>query len=949
MKNTITKTASRIDIIFNEKKYEKFKEYCYNNKLFFIDQIDKNTFKKIKNLRGFGTSRINDIKKRLKYSLNNEVELVFNDRKFKQFREYCKKNKIKNISEIAPTIIDGFSSTKGIGPSKVEKLYTRLFQIVLFEMKNREIKDLKIYYRLVLEDNIFNTFFELYKKSSIKDIEELELESTGLTNPFPTIKKIVDIYLTNFNEDKYGFFKLSPEKEHAVKNMQISYLLNIFDIENNIPDETLMKEVIDKDSDKIDNSKIKKENLILLFIRLNEMRHPFEILESLNMSKRTRDIFILRYRENKTLEEIAEKHNLTRQRIDQILDEKIKIHFQSEIIEKNIINYFQIISNNTEIIKKEDLISFLGKDNVVYLSFLNEVLPNLHFFKPLKLYYFYNNIYIANFKQFINNLPAYFKLQDYLSEILIYIKNIKKEANLEDIELILNHFDYVFNKQSGFALKNNLDKKETMEILFENFIKEPIKMNKKSFNYISKLAVDKLSINLNFPTLKAMTSMLRVSDKIILMDNKTFIHINNLDITPSIIFDIDSYLKEKSKSRKIINAEEIYFEFQQELKEVKIHNKIALYSLIKLYLKDYKFSSTNSFDIYLDTNTKEDSKENLLSTLLEKNNDVLNKQEVLKKLKHWNDDKFYNTIKETKKIISWDDKIISPSKIKMKYKSEIRKLIDENMVNNEYVSVSTLLRKMKNHEKASEVLKMNNIYNKDHLSSYISYFFKDLVTYSNGNSVLYKKESDMRSIVDILSKEFPGKVSRKMLFDFLKKIDISNHSSIINKIVKTKKYIPISKDEMVYKENLNINNKTKEIVLEYIDNKIQGKNYLVIDALKDYSSKLPKIEYSWTPELIIYCLEDSNKYKKIDKIYKNYKYDKTIIADKSSKVVNLNDLINQILINKFNGKTTRKKLCNYLMKNEIIKRVKYKKNYHLPKETIESTLFNIDKKNISVS
>jgi hypothetical protein len=110
---------------------------------------------------------------------------------------------------------------------------------------------------------------------------------------------------------------------------------------------------------------------------------------------------------------------------------------------------------------------------------------------------------------------------------------------------------------------------------------------------------------------------------------------------------------------------------------------------------------------------------------------------------------------------------------------------------------------------------------------------------------------------------------------------------------------------------------------------------------------LPKIDYKWTPQLIKYCLENS-EYQEIEKNYKDYRFDNIIIINKSADINDLVDLTKFILLKEFNGVTTQKKLLNNLIEKNILSKNKSKYSNHLPKEIYDSDEFIISEKEISV-
>jgi hypothetical protein len=481
-----------------------------------------------------------------------------------------------------------------------------------------------------------------------------------------------------------------------------------------------------------------------------------------------------------------------------------------------------------------------------------------------------------------------------------------------------------------------------MEILFYNYISKPLRINEDNCEYLMEQAKKQLNFDPNFTSLRSVTGVLRNSDKIILVDHLTFFHLENLDIDISVIFTIDSFLKSKKK-RNIINIDEIFSEFEENLIAAGINNKILLYSLLKVYLKEYNYGSTNSMNIYLNEEFEKFEREELLLNVLKKNNGIIDKEKVLKILKHWQIEKLNDVVNRSDEILNWGNEIIYIENLQIISKEQLKTVVEEKLKSG-YLSIPQFLNQLKKDDKLKRILDINNINENIKLSSYLKYVFEDLTGYHN---LLFKKDLEINSIEDIINEVFSAKISRRELYDFFESLNFKNPHSTVSHLIDKEFLVEISKSKLIKYNKLEINNQTKNKVVKYIRFKISNKPYLVLDKLEDYSKFLPKIDYKWTPQLIKYCLENS-EYQEIEKNYKDYRFDNIIIINKSADINDLVDLTKFILLKEFNGVTTQKKLLNNLIEKNILSKNKSKYSNHLPKEIYDSDEFIISEKEISV-
>jgi RNA polymerase sigma factor (sigma-70 family) len=442
-----------INLIFNKKKFDTFKKYCFKNNIYLIDELENDFVNNFNRIDGIGSKRVDNVKVKLAEAalLKNSIDLIFSSRKYKLFRDYCQKNNIKEIKDLNLVFIKNFKTKKGIGKGKIEDLYLKLFQIMLIKLKVNAADEFLKYLNVILEESDYEQFKKIYNNYNPRKARIITKTELDITQN--KIEEIVDGYLTKFNSSDSNLFILKDNIKDIVKELKLSFLLDIYNIENNISEKIQLKEIMTGDIDEINKLEIELEKLILLFNKLNELENPIDLFKNLNLDSRSKEIFKLRYGEDKTLEEIAEVYNLTRERIRQILKFKIETHFSSADIQNKIIRYFQIISNNKNSINGETISQVLGENSSVYLSFFQDNISDFNYFEPFNIYYFAAENINDDINNIVAKLPEFFDIYDYLDNILGYMESIKADPNLDDVKIMLDYFGYNLDQSNEYAVK----------------------------------------------------------------------------------------------------------------------------------------------------------------------------------------------------------------------------------------------------------------------------------------------------------------------------------------------------------------------------------------------------------------------------------------------------------------------------------------------------------------
>lgn len=343
-----------------------------------------------------------------RHFINKEDELfiddIFTGDKFYNFRRFCRINKYKLLGSLDKDVIKQFESTKGVGIGKIDAIIHKLenvysdkeyilnkfchFNNVNFSNENQEIIH-------VFWQDKYNKFREFCKKNKINYIGEID---NNVLAKFKNIKgigqgkvqDIINVLTTYAVENSYendGVFN-SGRIYNFVNDLSLAKLGNIFQIKNNL-DNILIKDIEGKNVNEIKG--ISKHDLKRLMKKLNLLKTPKEIIENfeISLSDRTKDILFLRYYKSKTLQDIANKYDLTRERVRQIISIAIN-SLNSIIITEDFTASIKIYIGYTDYIDYDEFINAIGKDKIYIANILikEEVIKYSKELKKILLYKF---------------------------------------------------------------------------------------------------------------------------------------------------------------------------------------------------------------------------------------------------------------------------------------------------------------------------------------------------------------------------------------------------------------------------------------------------------------------------------------------------------------------------------------------------------------------------------
>jgi hypothetical protein len=186
----------KVDEVFSENLFNTFRDFCFKNKIHTIDQLNNEYIEKYMRLPGVGTRKVTAVEERLADIRNKAgkdgekhisatsqqsgiapIEELFQENIFRSFRDFCKIEKIKLLSDLTDEHLEKYSQMKGVGIGKVKMVKQRVEQLHdrPFDKMEPEQKE-SILIDEVFAENQFLSFRKYCRSHRLKKIFEITAE-----------------------------------------------------------------------------------------------------------------------------------------------------------------------------------------------------------------------------------------------------------------------------------------------------------------------------------------------------------------------------------------------------------------------------------------------------------------------------------------------------------------------------------------------------------------------------------------------------------------------------------------------------------------------------------------------------------------------------------------------------------------------------------------------------
>ncbi|BFN03525.1 sigma factor-like helix-turn-helix DNA-binding protein [Clostridium tetani] len=892
------------------------------------------------------------------------IEDYFRENTFNSFREYSKAINITNVSEIDEEIIESYARWPSVGTKKISNVRERLESI-----KNgsytvtlvRQGED-KINFGNIEEVPIEKIFCQSQHRAFILFCKDEGVHNLGNMNgelldrfsksrgvgikKVETVREILDKYITIDKENlEYDFDKpifMEDKWNGILGNVKVSDIAEILDLPWELGEEWTIGYIQGKTLQELSltETTIYKQ-LIAVVKKVNAQKNIKEILTESRAALKENEVkcINLRYGNGYTLEQAGNELGLTRERVRQILAKAIiKINNNSKALDIGIAMELTFYGKNFCL--TEEFYELVGEDNFLIAKAINtEGLFNIC--KSLDIIYFEDIEQLnLNIAKVISSLPDVFKFYDKLDEIIEMLSEFGiLHIDIENIERLLEFNDY---KQYGeYFSKFKLSYVDTFEIIFRDYLEEPMYLDENSYEKLVKLC--KIHFDLILDNgLRATDARIRDAENIVLVNRKTFLHIDKLSIEESTINRIRELIDLELVEKSTVSAQFILEKNFDELSAIGVENKYILYTIASYYLSHlYKMGKGNTLDISNSLEELKQSREEKVLELVHQNNGKISKAEILT-ITEWPQIKLEDTLCKSKELIKVAHYVSTAEYLGLN--NDLKKIIHDVILReinkNGFVVSTSLYNDLVIIPEIYDFFDRNSITKGDHIGPIAKYLVPEL----RGNTYFFSlKGSKFKNFNDVILERFPEICTKDEIKDILECFGFKGKTltAFINDMISSGNYIRISSDEYVSSSKLNIEDDVIEVLIRFIEEKFGDKEYLSLNTLIGFKRKLPSIDYSWDIYLIESILT-KHGYRKVERTFFDTRTERLILVRESSPIMKFDELVYYILKNEYKGIMHEVKIFDFLCEIGVIFNYEKRSQKSIPFDLYKSDKFSID-------
>ena len=870
-------------------------------------------------------------------NLDLPIKYFYEDVIFLTFHKYCHVNNIRNFLELTVDFVEKY---------QYEKYVRRKTAIKAMELY------LEIHHWYNASDYDLPNAVTLLQKNSFKSIlEYINIDYLAFIDDFYASDE-VGIHQTNFPFEKAQIIcqkvldsseEILAEKQlqkfnqliseigdHPKSKYVLSYKLaeiqDVFDIhwDNSLNLELYLFDVLE------DMNYI--EILSDILVELNHMDDIQVALEKIATAFSSRDLEVLHLRQTKTLQEVGDVFNVTRERARQI-ERKSRNRL---VLYKNQLNlklYFQYCTEHSKLLTLDDFMK----------SF--EIEGNLN--KTL-LYIFFG---LDESITYISELDRYILTMDYeeIRESIEKIDYSQPIIELDELKQLFN--DDVFNiarevvdlliLSHNFKRVNNIYVRETVSIiarinyLFKYVIKEPIEMDKAGYNKFKQYMEDTFDIPFE-SNIRAATARIAAGEDVILVKGNTFAAHNSESVTTDFLAEIEYIIDERLTVLEYVDPRRIFKEFSPLMQQNGLHSPEHLYSIIQLYLGDkYDIGQGNTLYIFKSNADRLDAGTILLNYLHANGHEA--KRELILEDLNWKNFKLDQLIPRLNTVVMINNNIVKTIEsfnFTDEELSELKNVIEHELEKG-YVFTYDLQFELAFNEKLSLLIERCKLSDDVTIAAIIKWLYSNINGYSK---LLYWSNSSITKIEQAVAAEFPKFIARNELLEFVegKGYGEQTLNRLPADILKEGLFYNYTNTKYINANLLMFTEEVKQSLASYLQQQFQSKVYCSIFDLIGYSQALAPISsYEWTEHLIGQFAEHIG-YRKIQ-THINFRFDKPVLVKIDIPIGSFDQLVLHIVKTEYTGRYHEEDLAKYLVSKKISHNPR-----RLTHEIYNSTLFKFD-------
>ncbi|MGP6145720.1 hypothetical protein [Jeotgalibaca sp. A122] len=911
----------------------------------------------------------------------------FSGNSYNQLKKVATNLKVSNISQIDNVFISAFITSNGTGKKKIfdtfDKLYSFYSTENSVERKSETEKEIQEpdYLTTVSPEKYYPAFCLSTRKEYISycnDYNSLIMRADELTssiNNFYQIKKDeLKLSKKAFNKF-YTTMQKRLEELKTVRAGDIDLLDSQFDI--------TMKQLLSQlhSSFKFSNTMIpslsqglfnenqdKTINEWLIAINLED--HPFylylvhfysdkiKVFHSFNesfkdsLNENEKVVWDLRLVSNEAvLEEVGHLIGVTRERVRQIelkLKKKIIAYFGDDL--EFIINVLSnrnanYLDNLNKLIKSHDLLN-----TFVYQDIFNDYFIYDHTFDLIVPSYNSErvSIILSGLKEKLDFLPKIVSEDVVLDTITGCINDENKQVKyylLHNLEAIMSKLDYE-KYNEGIFIKDKISKQDKVAYIIEHKMGGRIDLNdlenRQIFEGLYKeLSTGDIDFSIDTEFDRNIPAILDRHENYIKSASMYYELFDPKHIPSNLFEKIYSYLSTYLTEEDFITSKKLYQIFEEPLEKMDISLFKMYYYLRYLYEEEFSFGHGNTMYIYSKHQEKFTTEELVYRKIVNMGNSV-SKAELA--------DELGVEIYTIEQAVSKSDRLVSTNGIIRavgslsttlggEIKEEILKLGQQMVMEKGYISSNIIFQQLKFQPKAAQFFKDAQIKTDVDFMNALKYVFPD---FEGHTKIIYPKDKPI-SIEEIIISELSTDRTwtRQEISEIGSKYGYaeSTMSLTINSLIEQAKLVPVSEDDLILKQALNISEEVLDQVRSLIEKELNNRKFCSLHQISGLRSKLPKIKgYRWKPQLIQYCLNILG-YNFVKPDNNSYRTDPLIVLNQKHAGLGYYDLVKEVL-GIYQGVLFKTNVAEYLVEKGLLKRT-LKEEQILPKDLFYNNVLEV--------
>jgi stress response protein SCP2 len=896
---------------------------------------------------------------------NNAEELMssitilqlFEDNKYKIFRRFCERKQLTFVSDITPDILEKFKRTPGVGSGKVRAVEDRLDELnrlgvhlhllpdqspdpeaPAVELTNKYAGEKEI--SQLFYENGFNKFRNFCEEKEIKTVGQLKQKHIDAFTSSPGIgrKKVQDVLelLVTYAKtaDAIPLKFETGELFDSIKEMQVSSLLKLFDFQMISNSSVKLEDIQGKNFEDFEGE-FDVRALIEFSNKLSSLKLPKTLVDGIPEVIKEQEMSVIqgRFVNKWTLEETGQSLGVTRERVRQVEAKGI-----NKIFNYLRINQFSLIvkllSNSQFLIPEREVLGLFGEDNSYLIEVLKDKNSIFTYFDKMGVFCCdpeecqnFNEIV----EEYILDLPEIFYFIDYQSFFEEMLEKVGvKEPTLEMIYKVLE--SYGFHQYGELFSRSKLSISDILEKLFRKYILHPLRIDEGSIERLKELALS----HFNYPlegSVRSIDARLRDLSNIILVESNTYQLFDSEKFDQTLVSLVDAYLKQRFLEANVINIDEVYRSFEDQLEQYKITSKLHLYSIIKYFLDDeYSIGKGNTLNIYQKDADKTDRKETIVEAIRNLGG-TCSKDELIELLRvpMYRIDQ---AISASEKLIPWGSnqvKLFKSIGLTNEEKEGLLALVNRSLKDG-YTTAGILYKELM-FDRSLAGLIGKGIDTNAKLAAVIKKLKSNLKGHVN---FLYEEGSPLTSFDEVILSTFKEGASRRDIHDFAKEHGYSEvmASNLIGSLLDQELLIEVDFDLLYPANEFHIPVEVVQALTAFIDQNMQGKRYISLNQLTGYKRKLPVIPFRWNPFVMLSILV-KHGFRQISKIHRDYRYDKILLVKETSEIQTFEELV-YFVLKEYEGNMHEVKVYEFLVEKGILREQDSDYDKVLPSEIKDS-------------